>query len=465
MSSVVGAVRDPELSARALPVPPFDPPNHIYDAVEAVLELAGTPRLEGLVRPGARVLVKPNFVTDRYYHERLLDARLLASSTHASVIRPLVDFALERGASLVTVADTPIEGCDLESVTAGMGFQAMIDELRRRGRPVRFLDLRPFRIVPRMPVDDLRLGGRSWNLGILQRRALAGDPHGYRVVDAGAGSWFADVGERDRLLRFHRSHPTTPLPHHTAGRHEYGIPQTVLDADVVIHVPKLKTHKKSGVTLSLKSSIGLCGYKYWLPHYTAGAPPLGDEFPVDPAASDRLAARLSRLPLPRGHSLVARAPRVGAVPQITEGSWEGNDTIWRTTLDLARIHLHADRDGRLQPAPVRGFLAVVDGIVGGEGEGPFGVRPVELGLLLAGTDPVLVDAVGAGAMGYDWRAVRTIARAAERPLLATSQPDHVDARWRGPRPERAFAPPAAWPSLLGGRAAARELAAERESGG
>ena len=447
MSAVVGALRDPDLPARGLPVPPFDPPNHVYSAVESVLELAGTPRLEGIVDRGAHVLLKPNFVTDRYFHERLLDSRLTASSTHASVIRPLIDFALERDAARVTVADTPIEGCDLESVTRGMGFQAMIAELKRRGCPVEFLDLRPFRIVPRMLVDDVQSGGRSWNLGILQRRTLRGDPYGYRTVDLGECSWFHEIRERASRLRFHRSHPTTPVPHHTNGRHEYGIPQAVLDADVIIHVPKLKTHKKSGVTISLKSSIGLCGYKYWLPHYTAGAPPGGDEFPAEQPASEHLATRLSRLPLPGGHSLVARAPRVEAVPPITEGSWEGNDTIWRTTLDLARIHLYVDAEGRVQKAPVRRCLALVDGIVGGEGEGPFGVSPVELGLLLAGTDPALVDLVGAAAMGFDWRVIPTIARAVERPLMPSSRPGYLDERWSGPRADRAFAPPTGWPCL------------------
>ena len=45
-----------------------------------------------------------------------------------------------------------------------------------------------------------------------------------------------------------------------------------LGADAVINIPKLKTHKKSGVTLALKSCIGLTNEKYWLPHYTEGSP-------------------------------------------------------------------------------------------------------------------------------------------------------------------------------------------------
>lgn len=446
-AGTVAALRDPSLTERGLPAPPCDPPNPVYAAVERVLESGGWPRLEGIVKPGMRVMIKPNFVTDRHYHERLVDSRLLASSTHASVIRPLVDFALERGAAEVIVADCPIEGCDLASVVRGMGFEAMIQALRERGKPVRFLDLRPFRIIPRMTLDDVRFAGRSWNLGVLAKTELAGDPAGYAVVDLGSGSRFAEVAERESRLRFHRAHPTTPLPHHSAGRHEYGIPRTVLDSDLVIHVPKLKTHKKSGVTVALKSAIGLCGYKYWLPHYTAGAPPEGDEYFAEPRLAERVQVALSRMSLPGGHSLVARAPRVGAPVPVTEGSWEGNDTIWRTTLDLVKIHTHASESG-LRQEPVRGFFALVDGIVGGEGEGPFGVRPVPLGLLLAGPDPVLVDMVAARAMGYDWRRIPTIARALAPPLLPSSSIAELDERWIGPRPERRFVPPRTWPSLL-----------------
>lgn len=450
MSTIVSAYRDPELSHLSLPPPPFDPPNAIYDAVARTLEAGGWPRLEGVVSAGSRVLIKPNFVTDRYYQERLKDRRLLASSTHASVIRPLVDFALDRGASEVVIADCPIEGCDLESVLEGLGFTPMIEALVARGLPVRFVDLRPFRIHPLMALDDVRIAGRSWNLGLLMKSDLPGDPLGYEVVDLGSRSRFSDVEERASRLRFHRANPETPVPHHSDGRHEYGIPRTVLESDVVIHVPKLKTHKKSGVTLSLKSSIGLCGYKYWLPHYTADAPPEGDEFPSRPSLAEAARIKLSRLPLAGGHSLVARAPRIGQHVPVTEGSWEANDTIWRTTLDLAAIHALTERDGTVSSGPARRTFALIDGIIGGEGEGPFGVTPVPSGLLLAADDPVLLDLVATEAMGYDWKLIPTVARAIERPFFETTSLKEMEVRWQGPRPDHSFTPPRSWPSLLPG---------------
>jgi len=52
-------------------------------------------------------------------------------------------------------------------------------------------------------------------------------------------------------------------------------------------------------------------------------------------------------------------------------------------------------------------LAILDGIhtiAGGEGPWIRGVRPVEPGLLMAGTNPVSTDAVATAVMGYDPRA-------------------------------------------------------------
>ena len=255
----------------------------------------------------------------------------------------------------------------------------MIRHLRGRGHDLDLVDMRYFRVEPYLALDDVRRGGRSLNLGLLIRRRLPGDPLGYRTVDVGERSRFTDGdAPPGRDLRFHRSHYRTPVAHHTGGRHEYSAPGTVLDADVVINLPKLKTHKKTGVTLSLKSAIGLTNEKYRLPHFTAGDPSSGaggDEYDRPQALADRVENKLSRFPLPGDHSLIARAPKVGGPPKVIDGSWEGNRTLWRTILDLNRILFFADREGRIRDTPQRRYLTLVDGIVAGEGEGPLGATP------------------------------------------------------------------------------------------
>ena len=78
--------------------PAFDPPNPVYEAVEAMFKglgldraRAGTPEwnpLGDLVAPGDRVIIKPNLVSSKNLHQRvtgrarrLEHARLAASNT------------------------------------------------------------------------------------------------------------------------------------------------------------------------------------------------------------------------------------------------------------------------------------------------------------------------------------------------------------------------------------------------
>ncbi len=441
--------------------PPFDPPNPVYEAVEALwrrlgldLARAGTPEwnpLGDLVAPGDRVVIKPNLVSSRNLHQRVTGMRLAASSTHGSLLRPIVDYALKAAGprGQVRVVDTPVEGCEVEKVAGPLGIFAMIEHLRRKGHDLEFVDLRHFCVAPVFPIDDVRRSGRSYNLGLLVRRRLSGDPHGYRVVDLARDSFFArDDSPRPSALRFHRSHYKTPLAQHTEQRHAYSLPGTVLRADVVINVPKLKTHKKTAVTLSLKSVIGLSNEKYWLPHFAEGPPSRGgDEFDRPQGWLEVLENKLSRLPLPGDHSLVARAPRIDAPRKVIDGSWEGNRTLWRTVLDLNRILFFADREGRLRGEPQRRYITVVDGIVAGEGEGPMGAAPVHTGLLIGGFDPSVVDVVATEAMGFAPDLIPLVRESLGGALLPSGIREDIDRVVDGPAPSRRFVPPRSWPSL------------------
>ena len=440
---------------------PYGPPNPVYEAVEAVFRAlgmdagrAGTPEhnpLGDLIAPGDRVIIKPNFVSSKNLHQRIEGAALAASSTHASLLRPIIDYALKAAGprGRVDIVDTPVEGCELEKVTGPLGIDALIRDMSARHAQLAFTDLRCFRVAPYLALDDVRVLGRSLNLGMLVRTRLPGDPRGYRVVNVGDASFFNGRDVPHSRLCFHRSHRHTPRPHHEGARHEYSIPQTVLDADVIINVPKMKTHKKTGVTLSLKSFIGLSNEKYWLPHFTGGDPSTGgDEYDRPQSLAERLEHRLSRFPLPGDHSLIARAPRVGRPPRVIDGSWQGNDTLWRTILDLNRAILCADRRGVVQPEPQRRYFTLVDGIVAGEGEGPLGATPLEAGLLIGGFDPVLVDHVTATCMGYDPALIPQIARAMDARLFPSTDlaalEEVYDGLYSGPR----FEPPRSWPRLL-----------------
>jgi hypothetical protein len=120
-------------------------------------------------------------------------------------------------------------------------------------------------------------------------------------------------------------------------------------------------------------------------------------------------------------------------------------------LDLNRILFYADREGIVRDRPQRRYLAIVDGIIAGEGEGPLASTPRHAGLLIAGRDPALVDAACARAMGYGERSIRMIHRALAgtgRALLPSSDVAALRVVLDGPPPTGAFVPPKTWPSLV-----------------
>ena len=95
---------------------------------------------------------------------------------------------------------------------------------------------------------------------------------------------------------------------------------------------------------------------------------------------------------------------------MRSGNWHGNDTCWRMVVDLNKCLFHFDGEGKPRTKPLR-YLAVVDGIIGGEGNGPMAPDPKPCGLIVAGVNPLAVDSVCCALMGFDWRKVRMLAGA------------------------------------------------------
>jgi hypothetical protein len=202
--------------------------------------------------------------------------------------------------------------------------------------------------------------------------------------------------------------------HHTGGRHEYLISKTILDSDLIISIPKLKTHKRTGITVNLKNMIGVNGDKNYIPHYRTGsAVKGGDEFLYQGLAREA-EAKIKSWVLPRifsskGSTLqFARFARKihkylvdkTGFASIRSGAWHGNDTLWRAILDINRIILFGDAEGSIQEDYQRKYFSLVDGVIGGEGEGPLNPTEKRCGFLIAGFSPFIVDAIGAYLMGF-----------------------------------------------------------------
>lgn len=389
--------------------PETNPANRVYAGIRALFAgqgydaaRLGTPAwspLSDLVQAGGTVVLKPNYV--RHYHER--GGSIESVVTHAAVLRPLLDYAWKavgpEGA--VVVADAPQYDCDVEAMLAATELPALLEWYASAVRR-------------RVEWRDLRVQfGRQERGVVVERRELAGDPLGYEAVDLGDASEFTRLAPGElALLRGADYDEEVTIRHHSRGRNEYKVARTILRADLVINVPKVKTHKKTGVTLSMKNLIGINGDKNWLPHYRAGfAVGGGDEFPTPDmyARLRRMGGEMARRLLKRGigSNLFRRLRRIedasGLGDRARNGNWWGNDTIWRTTIDLNKIFYRGDARGRLSDAPGRRVLNVYDGVIAGEGDGPMAPTPRAEGLLAMGEDGVATDVVVAWLMGFDWR--------------------------------------------------------------
>jgi hypothetical protein len=307
-----------------------------------------------------------------------------------------------RGEVVIAEVTTQEAGFRREAELSGMWAAAGM-LAQRYGRPLRLLDLRSQ--IARLGPDGLVAGLREAP-GIAPDGLMFGDEAGYALVDLGQSSEHAareTVAGRLRVTDYSFSQAMKSAQasetaiHHTSGKHTYCIPRTILASDVFICVPKFKTHVKAGVTFALKNLIGINARKGLIPHRKQGSTADGgDEWPT--------ATELAGLD-PR---LVSNLDRVR---DAADANWFGNDTLWRTIVDLNKILRYGRPDGTLGGVPQRRYLAVVDGIQGSEGSGPTNGTRRSDGLLIAGTDPVCVDTVATTVMGFDWRAFPHIARA------------------------------------------------------
>jgi uncharacterized protein (DUF362 family) len=142
------------------------------------------------------------------------------------------------------------------------------------------------------------------------------------------------------------------------------LPDTIRAADVIISMPKMKTHHWAAATLSLKNCFGC------------------------------LPGRVYGWPKNALH-------------------WAG---IEPSILDIA---------GAVRPA-----YAIVDAIVGMEGNGPINGTAKHVGLLVIGDDPVAADATSAYIMGMDPAQVPYIAEAGR--FLGVSDLDRIDVAGEDP---------------------------------
>jgi uncharacterized protein (DUF362 family) len=413
--------------------PPFHPPekypeypfeeidttNIVYSAVRDLLrnlgvdsENFGTPSwnpFKELIQPGNTVVIKPNLVLDTHSDGE----DIYSIITHPSVIRAIVDYcaiALQGKGQLI-IADNPLGHCDFQHLLQITHLPSIPEFYKRKaGFDVTIYDLRKMMY----PMNEFQFTEcDSWV-------TLNGDPNGYTVVSLGQLSQLCSIKNIHKFQGTDYDRQET-IKHHCGTKHEYLIPNTILSADVIISVPKMKVHKKAGVTLNLKNMIGISGDKNYLPHFRLGTPKHGgDEAPDDLSVKQRFQLRLLRFTtdmfLSKHSALFDKIVKTAVKfiqnfdknfikdldEKISPGNWYFNDTIWRVIIDLNRILLYAGKDGKIQRERKRRYFSIIDGIIGGEQQGPIRPTPKQCDVLIGGFDPYLVDITATALMGFDY---------------------------------------------------------------
>lgn len=381
------------------------------------------------IKPGMRVVIKPNWVCQGDGDPQ---KPWQAVITHPEIITAVLKVVLTRldGSGAVLLCDGPQTDSSFARLLARYPVESWKWLCDKNKISFQILDLREDEWETKRGI-------------VVSRKKLPGDPLGSTEVNlkgelsefwghqrSSSGYYGADYDIAE-VNAAHNGHDNL-----------YRVSRSVMQADVLVNLPKLKTHLKAGITANLKNLVGINTYKNFLPHYSLGCPDEGgDQFPtaqrrqrLEASGGKWLKQRMLTFPiLARLFSFIK--PLLGKImgkeTVIRSGCWQGNDTIWRMILDLNKIFFYADPEGRL-PSEGRKrdvhLISVVDAVIAGQGDGPLNPRTCPLGLVLCGDDPVVVDAVCARSMGFDTSLIPTLSRAWEVQTLPLTAQRPEDVR-------------------------------------
>ena len=377
--------------------------NKLTGYQEEILERHLPVQLFDIIKPSDTVILKPNWVRESHIHKPNDWEYLI---THPALITSVIRNLTERlgPGGRIIIADGPQTDSSFEKI---LGLNPVIrwhEMTSAKGIALEIIDLR----------DD------EWIIQdevIVHRKKLPGDPRGSTTVNlSGNTSEFHGQIKSKRGYYGADYNLNETNAAHNGTDNLYKVSKSVIEADIFINLPKLKTHKKAGITCCLKNLVGINTYKNYLPHYSEGVPDeSGDQFPsvgFHSIVEGPLLAFIKQHFL-RSPALAQVLKSFGTINRqvfgetahtIRSGNWYGNDTIWRTILDLNKILFFANPDGSMRkdnPVHAKKYICIVDAILVGEWNGPLAPDPVPLGYLISGTSPVAVDLVAARLMGFD----------------------------------------------------------------
>ncbi len=363
----------------------------------------GTWDVAGVFRQGMKVVIKPNLVHELNFRVRFDGEKMEHPNecfiTDWSVIRAVVKYLSVADGLELTILECPLQSCCMEAIVT----ESMIDELRRMNHKntVKFVDARRTRYI----------WGRGREPQVLHNLRDESEYVDFNLGKYSAHSHYEKYAGRFRVTDYP---PEEMKKYHGMGLHIYRIAKEAAEADVVISIPKLKTHIKAGMTGAMKNFVGVVGNKECLPHHTKGCPANGGdcydkrsllkflaEAILDYAngfllTDEKMYYRWRRVV---GGLMYIR--RLAGLDDELAGSWYGNHTISRTIADLNRIMYYGGKDGKMHRKRQREIISLVDAVVSGQGEGPMKPVPNKTCLLVISDSTAAADIFCAEFTGLD----------------------------------------------------------------
>lgn len=345
-----------------------------------------------------KILLKPNWVL----HSRKPDDEICLRTNDAFILAAL-EVILEHQPSSVLIGDAPVQGCAWDKMLSSK-FLSEIDNLSKKyDIPIRTKDFRRVTFNPEL------------NNPVRERNPISD----YLIFDLGKESQLEPISSDKNIFRVTNYDPDRLAQSHRKGVHKYCITKELFEADVVISMPKVKTHQKTGITCALKNLVGVNGDKDYLPHHRIGGVGfggdcypgrnifrLGAEYLLDMA--NRRQGKFLYKPLVFSATVIWKLSNPKKVHDLA-AAWHGNDTTWRMVMDLNKIAIYGKADGTIAPTPQRQLFSLCDGIIGGQGDGPLRPVPLPLGIISFTNHSGLNDICMATLMGFDYKKIPLLA--------------------------------------------------------